>query len=162
MKIPSLVTIKKELKQRNEAELVDLVLQLSKLNRDNKAFLYFQLFETDNHELYLNMVKEELEEAFQKGNRSNYYTAKKSAQAIRRLMNKNLKLTKDKVTTLEVLFYFCKNLIEYGYLGFYHPVIDNLYAAQVKKIEKLISGLHEDLQFDYQETLQHYQNHIRQ
>ena len=68
MKIPSLVTIKKELKQRNEAELIDLVLQLSKLNRDNKAFLYFQLFESDNHELYLNMVKEELDEAFQKAN----------------------------------------------------------------------------------------------
>lgn len=76
MKIPSLVTIKKELKQRNEAELVDLVLQLSKLNRDNKAFLYFQLFEDGNHELYLNMVKEELEEAFQNGNRRSYYTAK--------------------------------------------------------------------------------------
>lgn len=161
MKIPSLVTIKKELKQRNETELVDLVLQLSKLNRDNKAFLYFQLFEDGNHELYLNMVKEELEEAFQNGNRRSYYTAKKSAQAIRRLMNKNLKLNKDKVTTLEVLLYFCENLIEYGYLGFHHPVIDNLYAAQVKKMEKLISGLHEDLQFDYQETLQHYQNHIR-
>lgn len=161
MKIPSLANIKKELVQRNEAELVDLVLQLSKLNRDNKAYVYFKLFEADDQELYLTMVKEDLEEAFQNANLKSYFTAKKSAQAIRRMMNKSLKLTKDKVTTIELIFFFCEKIIEFGYLKFNHPVINNLYASQVKKIEKLIAGLHEDLQFDYQETLHNFQKHIR-
>ena len=161
MKIPSLANIKKELKQRDESELVDLVLQLSKLSRDNKAFVYFKLFEADNHELYLTMVKDELEEAFENANLKSYFTAKKSAQAIRRMMNKSLKLTKDKVTIIELLFFFCEKIIEYGYLKFHHPVIDNLYASQVRKIEKLIAGLHEDLQFDYQETLNNFQKYVR-
>ncbi|GEO20056.1 hypothetical protein [Cyclobacterium qasimii] len=161
MKIPSLAYIKKELTQRNEPELVDLVLQLSKLSRDNKAFVYFKLFEADNNDLYLAMVKEDLEEAFENANLKSYFTAKKSAQSIRRMMNKSLKLTKDKVTIIELLFFFCEKIIEFGYLKFRHPVIDNLYASQVKKIEKLIAGLHEDLQFDYQETLHNFKKHIR-
>jgi len=161
MKIPSLANIKKELVQRNEAELVDLVLQLSKLNRDNKAYVYFKLFEADDQELYLTMVKEDLEEAFQNANLKSYFSAKKSAQAIRRMMNKTLKLTKDKVTTIELIFFFCEKIIEFGYLKFNHPVINNLYASQVKKIEKLVAGLHEDLQFDYQETVHNFQKHIR-
>ncbi|WP_339925214.1 hypothetical protein [uncultured Cyclobacterium sp.] len=160
MKIPSLANIKKELKQRNESELIELVLQLSKLSRDNKAFVYFKLFEADNNDLYLAMVKEDLEEAFENANLKSYYTAKKSAQSIRRMMNKSLKLTKDKVTIIELLFFFCEKIIEYGYLKFRHPVIDNLYASQIKKIEKLIAGLHEDLQFDYQETLDNFKKHI--
>jgi len=161
MKIPSLANIKKELVQRNEAELVDLVLQLSKLNRDNKAYVYFKLFEADDQELYLTMVKEDLEEAFQNANLKSYFTAKKSAQAIRRMMNKSLKLTKEKVTTIELIFFFCEKIIEFGYLKFNHPVINNLYASQVKKIEKLVAGLHEDLQFDYQETLHNFKKYIR-
>ena len=161
MKIPSLANIKKELVQRNEAELVDLVLQLSKLNRDNKAYVYFKLFEADDQELYLTMVKEDLEEAFQNANLKSYFSAKKSAQAIRRMMNKTLNLTKDKVTTIELIFFFCEKIIEFGYLKFNHPVINNLYASQVKKIEKLVAGLHEDLQFDYQETVHNFQKHIR-
>ena len=161
MKIPSLANIKKELVQRNVAELVDLVLQLSKLNRDNKAYVYFKLFEADDQELYITMVKEDLEDAFQNANLKSYFTAKKSAQAIRRMMNKSLKLTKDKVTTIALIFFFCEKIIEFGYLKFNHPVINNLYASQVKKIEKLVAGLHEDLQFDYQETLHNFKKHIR-
>ncbi|EPR66027.1 hypothetical protein [Cyclobacterium qasimii] len=111
MKIPSLAYIKKELTQRNEPELVDLVLQLSKLSRDNKAFVYFKLFEADNNDLYLAMVKEDLEEAFENANLKSYFTAKKSAQSIRRMMNKSLKLTKDKVTIIELLFFFVRKLL---------------------------------------------------
>jgi hypothetical protein len=161
MKIPSLAVIKRELNQRNPGELIELVLQLSKLNRDNKALVYFKLFETGNDQLYLSMVREDLEMAFQNANLNNYYTSKKSAQAIRRIMNKNLKLTKNKETMIEVITFFCEGLIEYGYLEFNYPVINNLYAVQVRKIEKLIAGLHEDLQFDYQETLQRLSMQIK-
>jgi hypothetical protein len=160
MKIPSLAVLKKELNQRNPDELIELVLQLSKLNRDNKAMVYFKLFEAGDDQLYLSLVKEDLEMAFQNSNLKNYYTSKKSAQAIRRLMNKNLKLTKNKETMIELITFFCEGLIEYGYLGFNHPVINNLYAIQVRKIERLIIGLHEDLQFDYQDTLQRLQKYI--
>jgi hypothetical protein len=34
-----------------------------------------------------------------------------------------------------------------------HKVMVNLYQSQLKKIEKLIATLHEDLQYDYRQKL---------
>lgn len=50
---------------------------------------------------------------------------------------------------------------EFGYLDYRHPVIPNLYALQVRKIEKLIAHLHEDLQFDYRELLERLSEPVR-
>lgn len=149
MDIPSLAELKRELGYRSEKELVALLSDLAKFSRDNKAFLYFKLHEAEQPGLYVDAVKEELEEAFQTANTRNYHLAKKSAQAIRRKLNKLLKLSKNKADQAEVILYFCEQMKEYGYLKFRHPVIDNLFALQVKKAQTAISSLHEDLQSDY-------------
>ncbi|MDN3690138.1 hypothetical protein [Cyclobacterium jeungdonense] len=162
MQLPSLNSLKKELQHRDSKELIDLVLHLSKLNRDNKAFLYFKLFDSDDASLFVDTVKEELEKAFNSANSKNYYFAKKSAQGIRRILNKNLKLTKDSNAKIELITFFCRQLEEFGYLEYHYPVIDNLYALQVGKVEKLIGNLHEDLQFDYQEQLENLKKPINQ
>jgi hypothetical protein len=154
MQLPSLAEIKKELKHLDQKELTDLIVELSKFTRDNKAYLYFKLFERESPRRFVEMVQEDLELEFQKANTKHYYVAKKSAQAIRRKLNKNLKLTKDKTQHIELISYFCAQLKAYGYLDFHHPVIENLYQLQVGKIEKLVAGLHEDLQYDYEEKIQ--------
>ena len=154
MKIASLAEIKKEIAYLNERELTDLILDLAKFTTDNKAYLFFKLFGRENHHLFIEMVQEELEMEFAKANTKHYQYAKKSAQAIRRKLNKNLKLTKDKPSQIELIIFFCKNLKLYGYLNFRHPVIDNLYKVQIGKVEKLISALHEDLQYDFKSTLE--------
>jgi hypothetical protein len=150
MQIPSLAEIKKELSYLNEKELKELIIDLSKFNRDNKAYLFFKLYGRDNPGLYLQMVQEELEMEFQNARGDHSYYAKKSAQKIRRKMNKLLKLSKEKTDQLEVLLFFCERMKEYGFLRHSNLVIDNLYKSQLSKAEKIISGLHEDLQFDYQ------------
>lgn len=154
MKIASLAEIKKEIAYLNERELTDLILDLAKFTTDNKAYLFFKLFGRENHRLFIEMVQEELEMEFAKANTKHYHYAKKSAQSIRRKLNKNLKLTKDKSSQIELIIFFCKNLKLYGYLNFRHPVIDNLYKVQIGKAEKLISTLHEDLQYDFKSTLE--------
>ncbi|WP_162339609.1 hypothetical protein [Cyclobacterium salsum] len=160
MQLPSLASLKKELQHRNSTELIELILHLSKLNRDNKAYLYFKLFENDDASLFLDTVKEELESAFYSANSKNYYVAKKAAQGIRRILNKNLKFTKDPQVKIELITFFCQQLEEFGYLEYRYPVIDNLYAMQVGKVEKLIDKLHEDLQFDYREQLENLKKPI--
>ncbi len=149
MEIPSLAELKRELGYRSEKELIALLSELAKFSRDNKAFLYFKLHETDQPGLFVDAVKEDLDEAFQTASIRNYHSAKKSAQAIRRRLNKSLKLGKNKADQAELILYFCEQMKEYGYLNFRHPVIDNLFAVQVGKAQKLISTLHEDLQSDY-------------
>jgi DNA-directed RNA polymerase specialized sigma54-like protein len=98
-------------------------------------------------------VKEELEELFQTANTKTYFFAKKSAQTIRRKLNKSLKLSKKKGDQVELLLYFCEQLQRYGYLKFQHPIIKHLFDMQVKKIQQGIAALHEDLQYDYQYRL---------
>lgn len=154
MKIASLAEIKKELKYLSEKELIGIIADLSKFSTDNKLFLYFKIFGKDNPELFTEMIQEELLQDFQKSNRSNYHQAKKSAQMIRRKLNKFLKFTRDKGSKVELISFFCHKLSEYGFLGYHHPVIENLFYLQVGKIEKLINEMHEDLQYDYQHKLE--------
>jgi hypothetical protein len=149
MEIPSLAQLKKELSYLSERELVDLVADLAKFSRENKAFLYFKLNERDMPNLFVDTVKEELDDAFQTANTKNYHFAKKSAQAIRRKLNKSLTLGKNKADQAELILYFCEMLKKYGYLSFRHPVILNLYDMQIGKAKKLISAFHEDLQADF-------------
>ena len=150
MKFPTLAQLKKELSYLNEKELIGLVADLSKFSRDNKSYLFFKLNEKDNPRLYLEMVQEELEADFSMARGDHSYYAKKAAQKLRRKMNKLLKLSKVKTDQIEVLLFFCEKLREYGFLRHRNPVLDNLYQTQLAKAVKLISGLHEDLQFDYE------------
>ncbi|NVJ86230.1 MAG: hypothetical protein HWE15_07985 [Algoriphagus sp.] len=154
MQFPSLAQIKKELTLLNEKELVDLITDLSKFSRDNKAYLFFKLQEKENPHLFVEMATEDLELEFQKARPQHSYYAKKSAQVIRRKMNKLLKLSKRKEDQVEVILFFCERLKAYGYLKHRHPVIQNLFEIQIRKAEKLIAGLHEDLQYDYEIKLE--------
>ena len=149
MEIPSLAEVKKDLSYLSEKELITLITDLAKFSRENKAFLYFKLNERDQPSLFVDSVKEELDEAFQTANTKNYHLGKKAAQTIRRKLNKALKLNKNKADQVELILYFCEELKKYGYLKFKHPVINNLFQVQVGKAKKLIAGLHEDLQSDF-------------
>ena len=156
MQIPSLYEIKKELSYLNEKEINELLLDLVKFNRENKAYLYFKLYSRDNPGLFVEMVQQELEEEFTKANQSSSYHVKKSSQTIRRKFNKFLKLTKSKTDQVDLILFFCEKLTEYGYLRFRNPVVDNLYQVQLGKAKKLISGLHEDLKWDYEMKMEEF------
>lgn len=161
MEIASLAEIKKELQLLSQKELIVVIADLAKFSTDNKLFLYFQLYGRDSPSLFKEMVQQELYEEFQTANTRNYHYAKKSAQGIRRKLNKFIKFTKDKPTQIELIAFFCEMIYEYGYLAFSHPVIENLYQLQLGKIEKLLSQLHEDLQFDYQLKLEDLKGNLR-
>lgn len=149
MEIPSLADIKKDLSYLSEKELVAMITDLAKFSRENKAFLYFKLNERDQPSLFVDSVKEELDEAFQTANTKNYHLAKKAAQTIRRKLNKSLKLNKNKADQTELILYFCEQMKKYEFQKHRHPVINNLFNVQLEKAKKLISTLHEDLQSDF-------------
>lgn len=154
MKIPSLAALKKELTYLNEQELSSLIVELSKFTRDNKAFLYFKLNEKDQPNLFVDSVKEELAELFQTANTTSFYLTKKSAQGIRRKLNKALKFSTNKTDQIELILFFCDKMKTYGYLKFNHPVISKLFQMQIQKAEKLILKLEDDLQYDYIQLLE--------
>ena len=154
LQVPSLATLKKDLKFLSESETQDLLIDLIKFSRENKAYLFFKLYEKDNPGMYVEMIEEVLEEEFDKARVTHAYYAKKSLQTIRRKMNKLLKLSKNKADQAEVILFFCEQVKDLGFLKHRNPVINNIYESQKAKITQLISKLHEDLQYDLTSRLE--------
>ncbi len=149
MKSASLSELKKELSGLSPQRLTELCLQLAKYKKDNKELLTYLLYESENEEAYVQSIKNEMDELFEEVNTDNAYYAKKGFRKILRTITKYIKYSGNKETEITLLIYFCQGMKKSGVAISRNTVLTNLYEGQVKKINKAISKLHEDLQFDY-------------
>ncbi|HYQ57244.1 MAG TPA: hypothetical protein VEP89_07830 [Draconibacterium sp.] len=154
MDIARLSHIKKELKNLPPEVLQEIVVRLSKYKKENKELLSYLLFEAHNETEYIRLVKEEIDLQFLSMNRSNFYLAKKTLRKVLRTTNKYIRFSGKKETEIELLLYFCKRLKESRLNYKQSRVVFNIYLNQVKRIQKVIAMLHEDLQYDFQEELE--------
>jgi hypothetical protein len=153
MKAASVNELKEELKSLPPARLVEVCVRLIKYKKENKELLNYLLFEAHDEEGYLRAVKNEIEAEFETVNSSNLYFAKKTIRKILRITNKHIKYAGTKETEAELLIYFCSVLKKSGIPFKKSTALNNLFLAQLKKAEKAISAMHEDLQYDYQKEL---------
>ncbi|MEP1033954.1 hypothetical protein [Ekhidna sp.] len=149
MKAASLADIKGELKQRNPDELLTICLRLGRFKKDNKELLTYLLFEAGDESSYIKLLKEDIDDLMDDINMSHLYYAKKGLQKIVRSLNKSLRYSGQKQTEVEVRLYFCQHIKDSGIAIKRHNTINNLYHREIKRIEKALSSLHEDLQADY-------------
>lgn len=155
MKAASLHEVKKELQLLSAAELSELALALAKYKKDNKEFLAYLLFQSQDKTVFVNEIKEEIDGFFSEINvNSNLYFVKKSLRKILRTINKYSKYLGDKALSAELNIYFCKKLKGSGIPFRKSQLLVNMYEQQLKKIRTLISALHEDLQSDYSSDLE--------
>jgi hypothetical protein len=154
MKLASVNEIKEELSHLSQKELLACCMRLIKFKKDNKELMNYLLFQSNNQELYLQQVKEEISELFKGINSTNLYFAKKSLRKILRITNKYIKHTSSGQVEIELLVHYCITLQSSGIPFERSTALNNLYQAQVKKIEKALSTLHEDLQYDYSKLVQ--------
>ena len=82
-------------------------------------------------------------------NKTNFYFAKKGLRKILRSTNKYIRYSGSKQTEVELLLYFLQKLKRSGISTLASTTLTNLYQMQIKKITKALTGLHEDLQYDY-------------
>jgi len=150
----SLANIKKELKNLPPEELQTIVARLAKYKKENKELLSYLLFEAYNEDEYIRQVKEEIDLQFLSLNRSSFYLAKKTLRKVLRTTNKYIRYSGKKETEIELLLYFCKKMKTSRLNYKQSRVVFNMYINQVKRIQKVISMLHEDLQYDYREELE--------
>ncbi|GAB4247003.1 MAG: hypothetical protein Tsb0034_26090 [Ekhidna sp.] len=153
MKAASLALIKSELKQRTPEELLEICLRLGRFKKDNKELLTYLLFEAGDEQSYIKLLKEDIDDMMDEINTSHLYYVKKGLQKIVRSLNKSLRYSSQKQTEVEVRLYFCYQMKELGIAITRHSVINNLYHREIKRIEKALTSLHEDLQADYQYEL---------
>ena len=153
MKAASLKLIKTELDLLHPERVKALCLLMAKFRKENKELLSYLLFESDDERTYIKDVKSEMDELFAELNKNNLYLAKKSIRKILRTANKYIKYSGSKQTEVEILIHFCNKLRNTGISLSQNTVLGNIYLRQINKINKAVSSLHEDLQYDYAEEI---------
>lgn len=154
MEVAPVREIKKELKNLPPEEIQAIVLRLAKYKKENKELLSYLLFDSWNEEEYIRRVREQIDLEFMSLNRNSFYLAKKTIRKVLRTTKKYIRFSGRKETEIELLLYFCKKLKNSKLNYKSSRVVFNLYINQVKRIQKVIAMLHEDLQFDYREELE--------
>jgi hypothetical protein len=153
MKPSSISEIKKELEKRDSNELLEYCVRLARYKKENKELLAFLLFESDNIPVYVENVKQEIEQQFMEINKSNIYFIKKSVRKILRSTNRYIRFSLSKQTEAELLIHFCNCLINFSIPLKKSRQLMNLYENQLKKIDAALSTLHPDLQYDFKKQL---------
>jgi len=153
MKAFSIGKLKKELETLTAEDLVEVCMKMAKYKKENKELLSYLLFDSNYEPEYINTIKNEIDEQFSEINKSNLYYAKKSIRKILRTTNKYIRYSGLKRTEVELRIHFCKMLQESGIPIHTSTTLSNLFQGQIVRINKAISMLHEDLQYDYQQLI---------
>ena len=135
------------------AELVKVCLKLAKYKKENKELLAYLLFDSNYEPAFVARVKAETGASFGEINRSNLYFAKKGIRKILKTLNRYARYSGLKRTEVELRIHFCVTLYKSGIPILPGTALGNIFDGQLLKIRKLIAGLHEDLQHDYQEEI---------
>lgn len=156
MKAATIQELKAELQALKPAAIVELCIRLARYKKENKELLTYLLFEAHDATAYLQAVKAEVESLFADVNTSQVYLAKKTIRKILRLINKHCKYMGSKEAEAELILHYCQQLKQLPAHIMKAPVLQNLLQNQLKKAEKLIAGMHEDLQYEFQRQLQRF------
>lgn len=155
MKAATVHEIKQALMGNTAKELAELCLRLAKFKKENKELLTYLLFEANDEELYIREVQQEISsEMNQIDPGQNLYFAKKSIRKVLRIANKHIRYTGSKQAEVAILLHFCQCLKQSGIPFMKSTALNNLYQQQSKKIDKALSTLHEDLQYDYRRIME--------
>lgn len=148
MRTATIHELKKEMSTKNAGELLEICLRLAKFKKESKELVTYLLFEAHDEVGFIEGVKVELKELFG-GLSGQDYLMKKGLRKILRITNKYIRYAESKEVEVELLLFFCLQVRERRLPLHRSTQMKNMYDNQVKKIRQAISGLHEDLQYDY-------------
>ncbi|NAY91442.1 hypothetical protein GTQ34_05895 [Muricauda sp. JGD-17] len=148
MKAATIAQLKKELQYQNCEELLAITLRLARFKKENKELLTYLLFESGNESNYIESIKAEVDQQFEEINRHSFFYIKKSVRKILRTLKKYIRYSGNKETEIELLLFFCQKLNAFRPTIKQNTALYNLYQRQLVFIEKKLTLLHEDLQYD--------------
>jgi hypothetical protein len=149
MKAATINELKQELAHLPPAKVQELCLRLARFKKENKELLTYLLFEAQDTAAYISSVKQEMDAQFDGINKSNVYFVKKTLRKILRITNKYIRYSGLEAVEIELLLCFCTTMKGLNIPLNKNPVLLNIYQNQLKKINKTVATLHEDLQYDY-------------
>ncbi|MDQ2753053.1 MAG: hypothetical protein M3R72_08525 [Bacteroidota bacterium] len=152
MKAATTQQIKEELKSLSQKEVIELCLRLIRFKKENKEMLSFVLFDSGDIQAYIETIKLEITDAMASLPSSRYFIQKGLRKTLKDIA-KYCRYMADKEAETQLRLHFCHTLKLYGMASHKHQSTMNLYKSQLDKIQSQIHQLHEDLQFDYQKSL---------
>jgi hypothetical protein len=153
MKAVTVKELSRELLNRSPKELRDLCLRLSRFKKENKELLTYLLFESSDEPLYIESVKEEIDQQFMKVNKKSYYFIKKGLRRILLNTKKYIRYSQNKKSEVDLLIYYCSKLQNFTPSIKKNKALLNLYIRQLDTIEEKLAHLHEDLKLDYESVM---------
>jgi hypothetical protein len=149
MSAATISQLKKELVKLKHDDLLDVCLRMAKFKVESKELLTYLLLKADDEVRYANDLCDEIDQLLSVPGQIH----KKTLRKIVRWMDKSLRFSGDKETELQVRIHFCRRIkdkkISFGNCR----VSANMYATQLKKIDKAIDKVHPDLQFDFNQQM---------
>lgn len=153
MKAATVKEIKSALENLPAQELANLCLRLIKFKKENKELATYVLFDEGNEVEYVNSVKSGLDLLFEDVNKTNPYFAKKTLRKIVRVANKFIRYSSEDTTEVEILLFVAERMRNLKMDMKKSTALENIYLGLIKKINKSVQSLHEDLQYDYKRQL---------
>lgn len=153
METATISEFKHELKHMPPELMQEYILRLAKFKKENKELLHYLIFESSDEQGFIQKAKDEIDDQFKNLNRSSFYLAKKTLRKVLRTVHKYIRFSGNKETEVELLIYFCTKMKTSRLNYSNNRVVFNMYINQIKRIKTVLSGLHEDLQYDYEESL---------
>jgi hypothetical protein len=150
MTSPKLNDLKKELQHLDVSRLRDVCLKLAKHKVENKELLNYLLFFEGTKDEYINNIKDIIINEFNDLHPSIYYV-KKQLSKLLRIMNKHIKFIGEKDKEIEIVLCFCDEFIKHPIVKAGYKVLSMMLYRQLKRANKILPKLNEDLAFDYQQ-----------
>lgn len=149
MKSASLHQIKKELQQKDSGELIELCLKLSKFKLEGKEYLSYLLFDADDEDEYVLLVKEYITSEFEAIPNKNVYYLKKSIRRILRKVKKHIRFSKIPTTELSLTLHYCNELLKFHDELRRSKQMRNVLEKQILSLDKILSKVHSDYKADF-------------
>jgi hypothetical protein len=150
MDSPKLAELKKELNFQDIHELKELCLKIAKYKTENKELLHYLLFYQHRKDDYIALVKELIVREFDDLHPSIYYVGKQ-LRKLTRIINKHIRYLAEKPAEVEIALSFSLEFIKHPIAKSNYKALDSILFRQLKRINKIIPKLQEDLAFDYQQ-----------
>tara|TARA_R110002111_G_scaffold170514_3_gene236228 strand:- start:64 stop:537 length:474 start_codon:yes stop_codon:yes gene_type:complete len=157
MKAATVSELKKALVQLDHEELLDACVRLAKFKVENKELLTYLLMKSDDEQGYANELCAEIDQQLP----SVKSMHKKTLRKIIRWMEKCIRFSGDKETELQVRIHLCRRFVDRGISFGRCRVSANMYASQLKKIDKALQKVHPDLQFDFRQQMDQLDSVLR-
>lgn len=146
----SLSDIKKELKQLPADEVLDLLVEVLKLTKANKAYAAYRLFKASDEDSASAQLLTNLQDEIKKLFTVNYWSFNKMIKRIYSDLNKATKPIKDKERLCHIYLSFAEFLYQDRFmLSKVSHHFERYYVFGYKKAKSYFATLHEDVQYDY-------------